>query len=110
MRLDTLRAEQERQAAAVKAAKDKDEAQKEAKRIKRVARKKRKKVALAEELAVGRADVAALAEIEAVAKAAAAIKQALEDKTLTFVRPTRRMLKVFRFGPHTLELTVPQGY
>ena len=44
-----------------------------------------------------------------MAKAAAAIKQALEDKTLTIVRPKRRMLTVFRFGPHTLELTVPQG-
>ena len=43
----------------------------------------------------------ALAEFEAVAKAAAAIKQALEEKTLTLVGPTRRMLKVFRFGLHT---------
>ncbi len=34
-------------------------------------------------------------------KAAAAIEQALEEKTLNLVRPTRRMLKVFRFGPHT---------
>jgi hypothetical protein len=64
---------------------------------------------LAAELVVGRAAVVALAEFEAVAKAAAAIKQALEEKTLTLVRPTRRMLKVFCFGPHTLELTVPQG-
>ncbi len=64
---------------------------------------------LAEELAAGRAAVTALAEIEAVAKAVAAIRQALEDKTLTLMRPTRRMLKVFRFGPLTLEVTVPQG-
>ena len=64
---------------------------------------------LAKELAAGRAAVAALAEIKAVAKAAAAIKEALEDKTLTLVRPTGRMLKVFCFGPHMLELTVPQG-
>ncbi len=48
-------------------------------------------------------------EFEVVAKADAAIKQALEEKTLTLVGPTRRMLKVFRFGLHTLELTVPQG-
>ena len=47
VRLDTLRAEQEGQAAAVKAATEKDEARKEAKRIKRVARKERKKVELA---------------------------------------------------------------
>ena len=25
------------------------------------------------------------------------------------MRPTRRMLKMFRFGPHTLDLTVLQG-
>ncbi len=42
-------------------------------------------------------------------KLSAAIKQVLEDKTLTLVRPTRRMLKVFPFIPHTLELTMPQG-
>ena len=64
---------------------------------------------LAEELAAGRPAIAALAEFEVVAKAPAAIKQALEDKSLTLVRPTRRMLKVFCFGPHTRELTVPQG-
>ena len=46
VRLDTLRAEQERQAAATKAATEKDEAWKEAKRIKRVARKELKKVKL----------------------------------------------------------------
>ena len=70
VRFDTLRAEQERQAVAAKAATEKDEARKEAKRIKHVARKERKKVVLAElaglaeELAAGRAAVTALAEIE----------------------------------------------
>ena len=45
-----------------------------------------------------------------MAKAAAAIKQALEEKTLTVMRPKRRrMLKVNRFSPYTLELAVPQG-
>ncbi len=71
MRLNTYRAEQERQASAVKAATEKDEARKEATRIKRVAAKERKKV----ELAAGRAAVLALAEFEAVANAAAAIKR-----------------------------------
>ena len=51
----------------------------------------------------------ALAEFEAVAKAAAAIKEALDEKTLTLVSHKMRMQKVFRFGPHTLALTVPQG-
>ena len=47
VRLDKSRAEQERQAAVVKAATEKTEAQKKAKRIKRVAAKERKKVLLA---------------------------------------------------------------
>ena len=42
-------------------------------------------------------------------KAAAAIEQALENKTLTLVSHKMRMPKVSRFGPHTLALTVPQG-
>ena len=107
VRLDTLRAEQKRQTAAVEAAMEKDKARKEAKRIKRVARTERTKVELAElaaELAAGRGAVVALAKFEAVAKAAAAIKEGLEGKTLTLVRPTKPMLKMFRFGPHTLEL------
>ena len=53
--------------------------------------------------------VVALAEFEAVAKAAAAIIEALEEKTLMLVSQKMRMQKVFRFGPHTLALTVPQG-
>ncbi len=112
VRLDTLRAEQERQAAAAKAATKKDEARKEAKGIKRLAKKELKKVSqaeLAEELAAGRAAVAALAEFEAVAKATAAIKQALEDKTLTLVRPTRRMLKVFLFRPTHVRANCASG-
>ena len=44
----------------------------------------------------------AIAEFEAVTKAAAAIKEALsEEKTLTLVSHKMRMQKVFRFGPHT---------
>ena len=48
MRFDTLRAEQEGQTAAEKAATEKDNARKEAKRIKRGAHKERKVVELAE--------------------------------------------------------------
>jgi hypothetical protein len=45
-----------------------------------------------------------------VAKApAAAIKEGLEEKTLKIVSHKMRIQKVFRFGPHTLALTVPQG-
>ena len=44
-----------------------------------------------------------------MAKAAAAIKQAIEETTLTLVIHKMRMQKVFRFGPHTLERIVPQG-
>ncbi len=52
----------------------------------------------------------ALAEFESVAKAAATMKElALQEKTITLVRPTRWMLKVFRFDLDMLELTVPQG-
>ncbi len=83
VRLDTLRAEQERQTAAAEAATEKDKARKEAKRIKRVARKERKKIELAElavELAASRAAVMVLAEFGAVAKAAVEIKEALEEK------------------------------
>ena len=78
VRFDTLRAEQEGQTAAEKAATEKDNARKEAKRIKRVARKERKKVELAElaaELAAGRAALVAIAEFEAVSKAATVIKE-----------------------------------
>ena len=46
----------------------------------------------------------ALAEFEAVAKAAAAIEEAFEETTLTLVSHKMRMQKVFRFGPHTLAL------
>ena len=103
------------QAAAANAATEKDEARKEAKRIKRVARKERKKVELAAqaelaaEQAAGHAALVAIAEFEVVAKAAAEIKEALEEMTLTIVSHKMRMQKVFRFGPHTLALTVPQG-
>ncbi len=99
----------------MKAATEKDEARTEAKRIKRVALKERKNVelaALAEvaaEQAAGRAALIAIAEFEAVAKAAAAIKEALEEMTLTIVSRKMRMQKVFCFGPRTLALTVPQG-
>lgn len=51
----------------------------------------------------------ALAESAAVAEAAAPIKQALDEKMLICESHKMRMQKVFRFGPHTLELTVPQG-
>ncbi len=51
----------------------------------------------------------AIAEFEVVAKAAAAIKETLEEKTLTIVSHKMRMQKVFRFRPHALALTVPQG-
>ena len=44
-----------------------------------------------------------------MAKAAAAIKGALDKKTLTLVSHKMRMQKVFRFGSLTLALTVPQG-
>ncbi len=54
---------------------------KEAKRIKRVAQKNPEKVALA----AGLAALVALAEFEAVNKAAAAIKQAI-NQTLNLVR------------------------
>ena len=86
----------------MKVATKKDEARKEAKRIKHVARKKRQKVELAEldaELAAGRAAVVALAEVEAVAKAVATIKEALDEKTLTIVSHKMRMQKVFCSGP-----------
>ena len=62
VRLDASRAEQERQAAAVKAATERIEAQKEAKRVKRVAAKERKKALLAAKLAAESAAIAALAE------------------------------------------------
>ena len=58
---------------------------------------------------MGRAVVAALAEFEAVAKAAAAIKTVLDKITLTLVSHKVRMQNVFRVGPHTLALTVPQS-
>ena len=78
VRLDTLLAEQERQTAAAKAATEKDKAWKDAKHIKRVTWKERKKVELAEmaaELAAGRAALVAIAEFEAVSKAATVIKE-----------------------------------
>ncbi len=112
MRLDTLHAEQERQADAAKAATEKDERQKKARRV---ARKERKKVELAAqaelaaEQAAAPAALVAIAEFEAVDKATAEIKEALEEMTLTIVSHKVRMQKVFRSGPLTLALTVPQG-
>ena len=115
VRLDTLRAEQERQTAAAEAATEKDKAREEAERIKRVARKERKKVELAElaaELPAGRAAVETIAKFQAVAKAAAAIKEALEEKTLTIVSHKSQDADadgVLLRPAWTFALTVPQG-
>ena len=40
---------------------------------------------------------------------AAATRWRSRRRHLLSVRPTKRMLKLFRFNLHTLELTVPQG-